>query len=175
METILIEQVEDLKRIVDYRQLVNKQISLDGEIYIFSWGVVKNTTRVSYDNVDADDNTIYVSEEKIKGVPYTFYRSQSIETLSEMPEDTDIQDVKLLTTYQNKSVIYDYMVVPTIDNGPKLIKTFLNYQTIKEVTGYCKEHTKDAGNLQNSIDDKPKNYLSYRKVEAQKTIATFTI
>jgi len=175
MKTILIEQVEDLKKIVDYRQLVNKQVSLDGEIYIFSWGVVKNTTRVSYDKVGTDDNIIYVSEERIKGVPYTFYRSQSIETLSKMPDDADIKNSKVLTTYQNKSVIYDYMIVPTIDNGPKVIKTFLNYQTIREVTGYCIEHTKDAGNLQYSVDDKPSDYLSYRKVEAQKTIATFTI
>ena len=175
MGTVLVKEVEDLKRIIDYRQLANKQVSLEGEIYIFSWGVVKNTTKVSYDDVEADDNTIFVSKENIKGVPYTFYRTQSIETLPEMPKEVDVSNSKLITTYKNKSIIYDYMVVPTIDNGPKLIKTFLNYQTIKEITGYCEKHTKDRGNLSKTIKESPDKFLSYRKVEAQTTIATFTI
>lgn len=133
---------------IDSALLQLKVITLLGDVYRIIFGKKELTTSVSLKPIPPKDNTILMTEEHMAGDTETQYTVNNI-TVSDVTENDDTQtdfSFEELGNYSMQGYIFDYQVIPTLDKGPKVIKTFVNPTKLFTVKGYLSDSIIKAEN-----------------------------
>ena len=126
---------------IDSSLLQLKVITMDGEIYRYVFGKKTLTTTSSFSDLSATNNTVVLTTEQFPGDPNTHYTRNEI-TVESNSELSDTQSDFSFTEIGNYSMtgyIFDYQVIPTLDRGPKLIKTFVSPTRLFTIKGYLSD------------------------------------
>lgn len=158
---------------IDSALLQLKTIALDGTIYRYIFGKKVLTTVTSFSELSANENTVLLTTERFPGDPNIHYTRNNI-TVEGTSENNDIDSDFSFTEIGNYSMqgyMFDYQVIPTLNKGPKVVKTFVSPTHLFTIKGYLAD---DLVKGTDEVSDKlsEKDDLLPKAAHLQATIGT---
>lgn len=147
--------------------LALKVVDMRGDIYrvVFGKKTLITTEHLGEPNEDdIPDNAVVYTKEIYAGRKDVDYivTTVELEGVTENSEPDLSFDFTLFSDFHMESFIFDYQVIPTMDKGPKLIKTFVSPALNHTFKGSLTEHAILASGI---------SALTYDATEQEKTSA----
>ena len=136
---------------VDSSLLQLKVISMEGILYRYVFGKKTLTTVSSFSELTYTDNTVLLTEERFPGDSNVHYTRNEI-TVDKSTDNDDISSDFSFTEIGNYSMqgyMFDYQVIPTLDQGPKVVKTFVSPTHLFTIKGYLSDDLIKPDSAQN--------------------------
>lgn len=149
-------QAKPLKIASDSSLLQIRSLTMSGDYYRIILGRKELTTYDYIERPEHTDNMVLFTEERFAGEADTRYTLNEITvspmTRKQMGDDKTAEsfnqpfesdfDFKEFGNYQMRGFIFNYQVVPTLNKGPKLTKSFVTPTHLFTIKGYLNDHVK---------------------------------
>ena len=145
-----------LKISSDSSLLQIRSLTMSGDYYRVILGKKELTTYDYLERPEHTDNMVLYTEERFAGEADTRYTLNKIEVSSitrrqmgddekgnsfNQPFESDF-DFKEFGNYQMRGFVFNYQIVPTLNKGPKLTKSFITPTHLFTIKGYLSDHIK---------------------------------
>jgi len=135
-----------IKKSVDASLLFVKVLTLDGDLYRIVFGQKRLVTYETSERPQIDDSTVLMTEERFPGDDIVHYSVAEIEVSSDTSLSEEESDFAFteIGNYSITGFTFDYQVIPTLDRGPLVIKTFVSPVSMLTLKGYLSSYLKKS-------------------------------